>query len=733
VHLKDLGWHRLKDIPEPEHIVQLVADGVDQDFPPLKSLGTPTNLPQVLTPILGRDEELAEIAAQLTNADVRLVTLTGPGGTGKTRLAIAVANLLGPSRADGVYFVTLAMATSADVMWSTIAENLGVPGDSRAQSVFFEHIRSRDLLLILDNLEQLAEAPHVVSELLMEAPHLAILATSRRPLHLTGEYQHPVPPLEVPTSDLTASEAESWGAVALFVHRARMVRPTFRLSDDNVEDVVGICSRLDGMPLAIELAAARTKLLAPRAILSRLDSSLELGGTELERPTRQRTLRQTIAWSFDLLTRDQQRFFSQLGVFGGSCDLDALAAVTESAGDPLDEIAELVDVSLVQALEDRDGEPRIDLLQTVRAFARESLEASGQWESTARRHAQHYLALVEDLAPRLRTTEYLMARNRIEAELDNLRAALAWSFSRSSSGDQGDVRIGFRLCQEMSWFWYACGYPEEGRRWLEQATQRVTGDEPEEIAVAHGLAVILLQQGEATAAQQLLTRCLDYWRGQGNDREAAKELSSLAVSYRNTGDLDKARELLEEGMSLAERSGDKNQLAALLSNRGIVEIDVGSPTVAVDLFDRAFALDRELGDSWGEACDRVNLAAARLRAGQIDGADQELRSVAQAVMAVDDTDLTIGLIELLAMVRAEAGSVEMSARLYGTAEAMREQANLPRPSPDTAHLNRSLAKTRGTVSGEVWDTYVNAGRALSAEEAVAEGVGDSMTGARPGG
>jgi class 3 adenylate cyclase len=215
VQLKDLGWHRLKDIPEPEHILQLVADGLEQDFPPLKSLGTPTNLPPVPTPILGRDAELAEIAAQFTSAGVRLVTLTGPGGTGKTRLAIAVADLLGAFRADGVYFVPLATATTADVMWSTMAESLGVPGEGRAPPIFFEHIRSRDMLLILDNLEQLTEAPGVVSELLAQAPHLAVLATSRRPLHLTGEYQHPVPPLEIPTSDLEASEAESWGAVAL--------------------------------------------------------------------------------------------------------------------------------------------------------------------------------------------------------------------------------------------------------------------------------------------------------------------------------------------------------------------------------------------------------------------------------------------------------------------------------------------------------------------------------------
>jgi predicted ATPase/class 3 adenylate cyclase len=721
VRLRDLGWHRLKDIPEPEHILQLVADGLEEDFPPLKSLGTPTNLPPFPTPILGRDNELAEIAAQFMSSGTRLVTLTGPGGTGKTRLAIAVADLLGAFRADGVYFVPLAMATTADVMWSTMAESLGVPAEGRAPPVFFEQIRSRDMLLILDNLEQLTEAPRVVSELLAQAPHLAILATSRRPLHLTGEYQHPVPPLEVPTFDLQASEAESWGAVALFVHRVRMVRPSFRLTDDNIQNVIAICSRLDGMPLAIELAAARAKLLAPQAILARLDRSLELGGTELERPTRQRTLRHTIAWSFDLLEPDQQRFFSQLAVFGGSCDLDALTAVTETTLDPLDAIAELVDVSLVRVLDDRDGEPRIDLLQTVRAFARERLDATGQFESTARRHAQHYLALVEELAPRLRSTEFLAARNRIEAELDNLRAALAWSLSHGGD-DPGDVRLGFRLCKEMSWFWYACGYPEEGRRWLEQAIQRIEGDEPEEIAVAHGLAVILLQQGEAAPAQQLLARCLTYWRGQGNDRETAKELNSLAVSYRNIGDWDKARELLQEGISLAERSGDKHRLATILSNQGILEIDVGQPTLAIDLFDRAAAVDRELGDSWGEACDRVNLAAARLRAGQIDRADQELRSVAQSAMAVNDIDLTIGLIELLAMVRAEDGDIETSARLSGTADAMREQANLPRPAPDAAHLDRSLAKSRETVGHEIWSSYVSEGRALSSEDAITEGI-----------
>jgi class 3 adenylate cyclase len=309
LQLKDLGWHRLKDIPEPERVLQLVAKDLPQEFPALKSLGTPTNLPPAPTPLIGRDGELAEITSQFTDAGARLVSLTGPGGSGKTRLAIAVADRLGSSRADGVYFVPLATANTADVMWSTIAETLGILGEGRAPPTFFEHIAQRDMLLVLDNLEQLIDAPVVVSELLAHAPQLAVLATSRRPLHVIGEYQHPVPPLEIRAASLNAREAELWGAVGLFLHRAQMVRPNFRLTDDNVADVIAICVRLDGMPLAIELAAARAKLLAPHAILSRLDRSLDLGGVELDRPSRQRTLRQTIAWSFDLLTADQQRFF----------------------------------------------------------------------------------------------------------------------------------------------------------------------------------------------------------------------------------------------------------------------------------------------------------------------------------------------------------------------------------------------------------------------------------------
>ncbi len=287
---------------------------------------------------------------------------------------------------------------------------------------------------------------------------------------------------------------------------------------------------------------------------------------------------------------------------------------------------------------------------------------------------------------------------------------------------QGDRTIGFRLCRELTWFWYACGYPEEGRRWLERATERISGDEPEEIAVLHGLGVILLQQGEFEKARQLLTRCLDYWRQRGDDSKTAMELNSLAISYRFTGEEDQARALFTEGISLAERSGDTSRLAGLLSNLGILEIDVGAPATAIDLFDKAIVLDRELKDRWAETCDRVNRAAARITAGQIGAAHQDLRDVSSDVLAVDDVDLTIGLIELLAMLWGESGDVRRSARLLGTSEAMREQSNLPRPPPDSAHLSRSLSTNRSKVSEDTWSSYMNEGRLLSGEQAITEGI-----------
>jgi predicted ATPase len=583
------------------------------------------------------------------------------------------------------------------------------------------------MLVILDNLEQLSDAPVVVSEILAHASEVTILATSRRPLHVAGEYEHEVPPLELPTdATLDSATAESSGAVALFVQRAQMVRPGFRLTDDNVADVVDICQRLDGMPLAIELAAARAKLMSPQAVLARLDRSLELTGSELERPTRQRTLRNTIAWSYDLLTPTQQGFFRQLGVFAGGSDLDAVAAVVRSGGDPLDAVGELVDVSLVTIRDGTDGEPRAGLLQTVRAFALEQLDAAGEAAATSRRHAEHYLALAEELAPQLRSAQYLTVRDRIELELDNLRAALQWCLrvEQDPAGvDEDDVSAGLRLCQALSWFWYACGYAGEGRRWLEQAVDRAADQETAElVSVLHGLGVLLLQQGEPEQAKVILTRCLAFWRQQGDATKTAMELNSLSIAHRYLGETDLARPLLKEGIELARSASDRRRLANLLSTLGVLETDAGAYRRAVELLTQAVAVDGELGDAWGTAVDRVNLAAALMRAGTVDGAYRELGDVADDVLSLNDVDLTINLIEMLACVLAELGDAARAARLFGTAETMRGQADLPRSAPDTALLDNCLAQVRVAMDEPTWQHHVDGGRSLSAEAAIAEGL-----------
>ncbi len=355
VRLRDLGSHRLKDIPAPEHLFQLAMEGLQTEFPSLKTLGAASSLPVPTTPLVGRDGELAELTALLRSPGVRLVTLTGPGGSGKTRLAIGVAQRLVEMFPDGVFFVPLAAVSTVEVMWTSIAEVLDVPPEDRVPPSLFSYLAHRSALLVLDNLEQLSGADGVVADLLEAAPKVSVIATSRRPLHVSGEHEHPVPPLELP-DDADLAGASTSAAVQLFVQRARMVRPSFALTVDNAADVVAVCTRLDGLPLAIELAAARSKLLSPHALLARLDKVLDIAASGSQGSSRQQTMRNTIAWSYDLLTPQQQVFFRRLGVFAGGADLDAIAAVTTTENgtggdDPLDLVADLVDASLITVID----------------------------------------------------------------------------------------------------------------------------------------------------------------------------------------------------------------------------------------------------------------------------------------------------------------------------------------------------------------------------------------------
>ena len=502
VSVLDLGLHRLKDIAAPERIYQLTGPGLREDFPRLKSLGTQASLPVPATPLVGRDEDLARLRAALSGPGVRLVTLTGTGGVGKTRLSLAAAASLETAFPHGVFFVALAAVRDADVMWKTLADSLDVDGEG--QAAVTEHLRDRRALLVLDNLEQLHGAAGVVAELLAAAPALVVLATSRRPLHLPGERELPVPPLQVPREACVEQVAAS-GAARLFVQQAAMSRPGFTLTSANAADIAAICPRLDGLPLAIELAASRVRLLTPRALLARLSRSLDLAAADIGQPSRQQTLRNAIAWSYDLLTQDLAEVFRRAGVFAGGCDLDALAAVAAAGpgADPLDLAAGLHDVSLVTVTDGADGEPRIGMLETIRHYALERLEQAGDLDDARRRHAEYYAGVAERAYEQLRGSgpAHLAALDRLEAEHDNLRAALAWSLQTPAAGpapaDRERAATGLRLVQALALFWYRHGHVAEGRRWLERAIDLAAEDGGAPLAqLAHWLGVLLQQQGE---------------------------------------------------------------------------------------------------------------------------------------------------------------------------------------------------------------------------------------------
>jgi predicted ATPase/class 3 adenylate cyclase/DNA-binding SARP family transcriptional activator len=454
VTLRDLGSHRLRDLPAAEHLYQLTIDGCVNDFPPLKSLGAASSLPRPRTSLIGREGELTVLRSMAKSSEVSLVTLIGPGGSGKTRLAVEVARHMVDRFPDGVFFVPLATAANAESMWECIGGVLDVPLEHRKASAVSAQLAHRSALFVLDNLEHLEGADRVVADLLEAAPHVVVIATSRRPLHVSGEREFPVPPLLLAEgNDVNAASASS--AVQLFVHQADLVQPGFTLTEGNVADVVEVCSRLDGLPLAIELAAARIKLLTPRALLARLDSALDIVGPGAHRPARQKTLRNTIDWSYQLLNTDQQALFRRLGVFTGSADLDAVTAVTADIvghSDPLDLITHLVDASLATMVPGPGGEPRIDMLEIIRSYARDLLATTGELDTARRRHAQHYLEVIQRLSLLLFGEQHLVARTSFETDHDNFRQALAWATDADQTAAAPDGRDELRLAIQR-WRW----------------------------------------------------------------------------------------------------------------------------------------------------------------------------------------------------------------------------------------------------------------------------------------
>ncbi len=484
--------------------------------------------------------------------------------------------------------------------------------------------------------------------------------------------------------------------MALFAVRAAMADPHFTLGEDNLADVVELCRRLDGLPLAIELAAARCRLLRPHALLDRLDTRLGLGVTAADRSARQRTLGATIAWSYDLLEPADQSTFRRLGVFRRRCDLSAVEAVVGSdLGDPLDAVVGLADASLVQVLDSSDGEPRVGMLQTIRAFARDRLDSSGEGDETRLRHARWCLEVAGEIDELLRGPTQMSALDRMDDVEEDIRAALGWCLRPEAGTDAVRTECGFRLLSAMSRYWYRFGYVAEGRGWHERAMQ-VTGgaDGREMLDALHNLGVMLLQQGDVTAASPSLERALDMARRMGERDLEARELNSLGVARREAGRPAESRRLLEESIALAREIGSSLREASASTNVVTLLMDTGEYAAAVVAGRRALELDRAREDPWGVAVNEANLALALLRAEGPDPAYEHLARVAESAVALADTELSIGIVEAFAATLAELGDVERAACLMGTADAQRAAVGIPRSGPDDAHLERSLSAAR---------------------------------------
>ena len=563
--VRDLGKHRLKDLENPEHLFQVVVPGLRDEFPPVRTLDArPNNLPSQLTSFVGRAREIEEIKEAL--GTTRLLTLTGPGGTGKTRLSIQAGMELLGTFEHGVYFVPLAPIEDPALVPPTIAHTLGLSEETRPiMETLTEHLRDKEMLLILDNFEQVTDAAPAVGDLLQAAPRLKALVTSRAVLHVTGEQESPVPPLQLPDVEhLPPLELLSqYEAVSLFIQRAKAVHPGFMVTDDNAPAVAEICARLDGLPLAIELAAARVRVLSPDAILERLQHRLALltGGAR-DLPKRQQTLRDAIAWSYDLLDEPERTLLARLSSFVGGCSLEATEAVCapDLGIDILDGLSSLVDKSLLRRLDTEAGEPRFRMLQVIREYAVERLGESEDQEEIRGRHADFFLRLAEDAEQHLLGPEQSRWLDTVEGEHDNLRSAIEWFKGV-------DVGKGLRLAAAIWRFWQIRGFLQEARLRLTELLELpgASGDPVIHAKALEAAGGVFYWMADFEEARRLYEQTLQIHRAQGDRAMEANALYNMGFTYSVASqDHDRAQELIGEALAVFRELGDRSGEAKCL-------------------------------------------------------------------------------------------------------------------------------------------------------------------------
>ena len=660
VELRDLGERRLKDLFRPEHIFQLVAPGLPSNFPPLKTLDERlNNLPVQPTPLVGREREVAEVAGLLRDGGVRLLTLTGPGGTGKTRLGLQVAAENLDEFEGGVFFVTLANIADPALVAPTIAGALGIGVvDGRpAEDGLEDFLRDREMLLVLDNLEQVIEAAPLVGELLAGCPGLKVLATSRGLLRIYGEREYPVPGLGLPDPQRLppVDELADYEAVGLFLERARSVKGDFGITDQNAPAVVGICVRLDGLPLAIELAAARVKLLPPEKILQRLESNRLklLAGGARDLPERQQTLRGAIDWSHALLEESERTLFARLAVFSGGCTMRAMEEICDIE-DALEGAESLLDKGLIRREEKDRGEPRFVMLETIHEYARERLRERADAQTTRRRHARYFLSLAEESEPTLGGPEQVAWFERLETENDNLRAALTWAI------EHGEAELGLRLAQALRPFWYARGHYVEGRGWV------------------------------------------------------ARFLGDLAGLFVGKEDYVRARDLYEEVLALSRQMEDAATSAGCLIQLGYISLFQGDLPNAKALAEEAVTLSRELGHTANLARALNCLGWAHLLAEDQERAEGSYAQSLALYGDLRDEAIAAASLEGLACAAGAGGEAGRSARLFGAAEA----AGYRRTPAQRALREPYLTAARSLIDDTAWQAAYARGGSTAIEKTV---------------